>query len=697
MGRSVLTAYSIALAAGVLLWPQTQQNLRGFDEPSTKIELRWEAQARAVPDARRIGDTIRRLSSRPHLAGTPAAKETAEYILALLRGFGLDAHIEQYEAVLPQPRERLLELTSPNHFRARLEEPPVTGDASTSNPEIVPTFNAYSADGDLTAPLVYVNYGVPADYAVLEQRGINVAGRIVIARYGNAFRGAKPKIAAEHGAVGCIIYSDPRDDGYFKGDSYPSGAFRPSEGVQRGSVLDITIHPGDPLSPGWPSEAGSRRIPIAEARTFSKIPVLPISAADAEPLLAALSGPVVPEPWRGALPLTYHFGGSGAIVHLRLTMDNATRPLYDVIADIPGSAESDQIVLFGNHHDAWVHGASDPVAALSAQLETARTLAELRRAGWSPRRSIRMGFWDGEEYGLIGATEYAEKHEDDLAQHLIAYLNSDSSGKGRLVTEGSHSLEALLREAARDVASPGSAKSLLDTWTPPENDRNTAFHLSPLGSGSDYTPFVQHLGIASLNLKFDSEDSGVYHSAYDDFAWYSRFSDTTFTHGQALAQLTATTVMRLADAPVAPFEFTALAGAISQYLGEIEALPRHPDLAAPRAALRAVARTAKLLDAVAPRALKASPATLVRLNQLIGTAERELTLDPGLPDRPWYRHRIYAPGFYTGYSVKTLPGIREAVEARRSDEAAAETARLEQVLRALDRRLSAAIQILESL
>ncbi len=691
----------LALAAPFALHPAIDDAIRGFDPASQAREITWEQQARAIPEAARIGAFIKRLSSRPHLAGTPQSKQTAEAILAQLREYGLDAHIEQFEALLPTPKVRLLEITSPIRLRFKLEEPAIPGDSNSHDAGMIPPYNTYSGDGDVTAPLVYANYGLPNDYEVLADHGIDVKGKIVIVRYAGSFRGTKVKVAHEHGAVGCIIYSDPRDDGYFQGDVYPNGAWRPSDGVQRGSVLDLTLYPGDPLSPGWASEPGSKRLTIAEAQTIMKIPVLPISYADAQPLLANLTGPVAPESWRGALPLTYHLGPGSTNVHMTVVMDNSTRPLYDIVARIPGSDFPDQWVLEGNHHDAWVHGASDPLSGAASLMETARTLAQMTRNGWRPKRTILIAFWDGEEFGLIGSTEWMEKHADELDRKLVAYINSDSTGKGRFRAEGSHSLESFVREIARDVNNPVTGKPLL---TALENNPAHEFRLAALGSGSDYSPFLQHLGIASLDLNFAAEAGGVYHSDYDDFNWFSHFSDTTFAFGRALSQFQTTALMRFADSPVLPFEFGRFASTVERYTDEIEKLPGHapkPDLAEVRAEITRLQETASDLDAAymhaSPNLGSAPPEKLAALNSILFRSERALTIDPGLPRRPWYRHRIYAPGTYTGYDAKTLPGIREAVEAGKPDEAREQAAQVVQVLHALNDRIAEAAGLLNKL
>lgn len=691
-------AFPILLLTGPLtIHSATDDTIRGFDPTAQAQEIQWEQQARAIPEASRVGEFIKRYSNQPHLAGTPQSKQTAEGILAQLKSYGLDAHIETFEALLPTPKTRLIEITAPVKIRLKLEEPAVPEDPNSKDAGMVPPFVAYSGDGDVTAPLVYANYGLPEDYQILHDRGVDVKGKIVITRYGASFRGVKPKLAYEHGAVGCIIYSDPRDDGFFEGDVFPKGPFRPAMGVQRGSVLDLPIYPGDPLSPGWASELGSKRLPLSEAETMQKIPVLPISYGDAQALLQNMSGPVAPESWRGALPITYHLGPGNSVVHMNVVMDNATHPLYDVIATIPGSEFPNEWVVDGNHHDAWVHGASDPLSGAAPLMETARTLAEMGKAGWKPRRTIMIAFWDGEEYGLAGSTEWMEKHADELDRNLVAYINSDSSGKGRFNVSGSHTLEEFVQQVARDVDDPVSGRPLANT---PQRD----FRIAALGSGSDYTPFLQHLGIASLDIRFGSDDSGVYHSNYDDFYWFSHFSDTTFVHGRALAQVLSTALMRLADAEVVPFEFGRFDATVRRYTDEVAALtmPQQKiDFSAIRTQLTNLQRNANDLNTAYSRALPnlaaASAPKLAEVNRMLYRTERTMIVDPGLPGRPWYRHRIYAPGRYTGYAVKTLPGVREAIEAGKPDEAREQIAQLAQVLRSLNEQVAAATALLGQL
>ena len=668
--------------------------LRGFPPEAAATERQWENKFRALPEAARVGRYIERMSREPHLAGTPQSKAVADYVLGLLREWGLDARIEEFEALLPTPGTRRLELVGgPKPFRAKLQEPVVKEDKSSSNQNQVPSYNAYSGSGDVTAPVVYVNYGVPADYEVLAKLGIDVKGKIVIARYGGSWRGTKPKVAQEHGAVGCLIYSDPRDDGYFQGDVYPKGPYRPAEGVQRGSVLDMALYPGDPLSPGFASEKGAKRLPLSEAKTLMKIPVLPISYADATPFLENLEGPVAPVEWRGSLPFTYHIGPGPAKARLKVEMDNSTHPLYDVIVRIPGTELPDEWVLYGNHHDAWVHGASDPASGAAPLLETARSLSELLKQGWKPRRTLILALWDGEEFGLMGSTEWVEKHAEELTRNLVVYMNSDSNGKGKLNVGGSHTLEEFMSEVARDFKDPVTGKPL----TPADDSR---YRISALGSGSDYTSFLQHLGIASLNLGFGGESGGgVYHSDYDSFYWYSHFSDTNFLYGKTLSQVTGTIMLRLADAPLLPFEFGRFTSTVSGYVDEIEKLEKQkgrPNFTELRAEIEQLRKTSASFESAfakaLPRSTSTSAAKLGAVNRLLFRSERALTLASGLPGRDWFKHRIYAPGTYTGYGVKTLPGIREAVEGDRVDEASKQTAEVVAVLKHLNSDLSDAIQ-----
>lgn len=686
----------------LLIFPAfSQAPIRGFGNDQWKSEHEREEKAIAIPQRERMKIYMERMASKPHHAGSAGSRAVADYALGLFKEWGFDAHIESFDALLPYPTSRVLEMTEPVRYRAALKEPVILEDADTSDPNQLATFNAFSATGDVTAPLVYVNYGVAEDYEVLAKLGIDVKGKIAIARYGRTWRGIKPKLAQENGAVGCLIYSDPRDDGYFQGDTYPNGPMRPPQGAQRGSVMDMAIYPGDPLTPGWASVAGAKRIPRGEAKTILKIPVMPISYGDAQPLLEQLRGPVVPEEWRGALPITYHTGPGPAVVRLKLDFDWTNKPVNDVIATMAGGVYKDQWIMYGNHHDAWVNGASDPISGAAALLETARTLAAMRKEGWQPKRTIRLALWDGEEFGLVGSTEWVEKHEEELERKAAVYINSDSNGRGPISAGGSHTLETFMREVLRDLNDPVTQKSLIDRAG--KDGKARGFRLGALGSGSDYVGFLHHAGVASLNLGFGGADAGgVYHSVYDTLDWFRRFSDGELNYGRALAQVMVTTLVRLADAPVLPFEFHTLSRTVHGYLEEIQkeaqqsggAIDVHDALAQlARLHVSSQAYDAELM-AMMKRVGSIAPEKLIRVNEALEHAERTLLLTDGLPHREWYRHQIYAPGLYTGYGVKTVPGVREAVDAKRWEEANQQARRVGQALRAMCAQVEEATRLL---
>ncbi|HLH39635.1 MAG TPA: transferrin receptor-like dimerization domain-containing protein [Bryobacteraceae bacterium] len=689
----------------------------------------WEEKFRAIPDPHNMRDAMQRMSAHPHHVGSPYDKDNAEWLLAKLKSWGLDAQIENFDVLFPTPNQRLVEMVEPVKFTAKLEEPPVAVDpTSNQKEEQLPVYNAYSADGEITAPLVYVNYGVPADYERLARMGVSVSGAIVIARYGASWRGIKPKVAAEHGAIGCIIYSDPRDDGYYLNDVFPEGPERPRDGAQRGSVMDMVLYPGDPLTPGIGATPQAKRLQISEAKTITRIPVLPMSYGDAQPLLAAMKGPVAPPEWRGALPITYHVGPGPAKVHMKLKFNWDIKRLYNVIVRIPGSEYPDEWVIRGNHHDAWVNGASDPLSGAVAELEEMRAFAELLKQGWKPKRTILYAFWDGEEPGLLGSTEWAEAHADDLQKHAVMYLNSDSNGRGFLGASGSHTLENFINGVMKDISDP---ETKLTVWKRLQlrdlegasADRRRELRTRPdlrigaLGSGSDYTAFIDHLGVASLNLGYGGEGGGggVYHSVYDDFYWYTHFADTDFVYGRALAQTAGTAVMRMADADLLPFQFSDFADTVRTYIDELKRLeagqraqveetnreidegvfkaaadprlpydppeknpaPPHLNFAPLDNGIDALTRAAQHYDAARKNATAASVKTV---NAKLIATERDLTDPAGLPTRPWFRHLIYAPGFYTGYGVKTIPGVREAIEQKRWQEADEQIQRVGAVL-----------------
>src|SRR6266853_969472 len=711
-----------------------QAALVGYSPRASQSEREWEAKFRAIPDPANLREYMRRLSARPHHVGSPYDKDNAEWILAHFKEWGLDAHIERFDVLFPTPKVRVVEMLAPTKFTAKLEEPALAVDpTSNQKSEQLPTYNAYSIDGDVTGPLVFVNYGMPEDYEKLYRLGISVKGAIVIAKYLHSWRGVKPKVAAEHGAIGCLIYSEPQDDGYARDNVFPAGPMRPADGVQRGSVMDFaSASPGDPLTPGIGATPDAKRLSLKEAKSITKIPVLPISYGDAQPLLAALAGPMAPDVWRGSLPIPYHVGPGPAQVHLKVAFNWDTKPVYDVIAKIPGSIAPDEWIIRGNHHDAWVNGAEDPISAQVSLLEEARTLGLLLKQGWKPRRTIIYCAWDGEEPMLLGSTEWAEFHADELKQHAAIYINTDGNSRGFLDVQGSNSLENFVNTVARDSTDPeknisvwkrGQAARL--TMGRPE-DRKEArtrpdLRIGPLGSGSDYTTFIDHLGVASLNVGFGGEDDGgIYHSIYDDFYWFTNFSDKDFVYGRALSQTVGTMVLRFADSDVLPYDFSGFADTIHKYSDELKTLlknkqeqvhdrnhdiddgvysaasdPRRPTVAPPKEEVPPFINFAPLdnaqnaLDRSAQhysKVVKAftsgsgSPQSLQALNTKLLMAERKLTNPGGLPRRSWYQHLIYAPGFYTGYGAKTLPGVREGIEEKRYQEAEKEITRVAQAL-----------------
>ncbi len=706
-----------------------EKPLDGFSANSSRAERQWEEKFRAIPKPENMRAYMEHLSARPHNVGTPYDKENAEWIAAKFKEWGLDTHIETFDVLFPTPKERAVELVEGGpKFVAKLEEPTVPQDpTSNQHAEQLPTYNAYSKDGDVTAPLVFVNYGIPEDYEQLARLGVSVKGAIVIAKYGRSWRGIKPKVAAEHGAVGCLIYSDPNEDGFKQGETFPNGPWRPEQGVQRGSVADDPIYPGDPLTPGVGATKTAKRLEVKDSPVITKIPVLPISYGDAKPLLEALGGPVAPRAWRGGLGMTYHIGPGPAKVHLKVKSNWDLKTIYDVIGKIPGSTNPDEWVIRGNHHDAWVNGAEDPISGLVAVMEEARGMSELVQQGWKPKRTIIFCAWDAEEPGLIGSTEWAEEHHDELQKHAVAYINSDTNGRGYLFAEGSHSLEKFINNVARDITDP---ETNLSVWkrhqlfvianASGEQERKEIrnrpdWRIGALGSGSDYGSFQQHDGVAALNIGFGGEDGGgIYHSIYDDFYWYTHFSDTDFVYGRALAQTGGTAVMRLADAELLPFEFGDFTDTIKSYVADVknlankmrnDAIERNRELdeglfsatadprqkpasvAPPReevppylnfapldnaadALTQASAEYRKALDAASANGGGAlASASLAEVNQMLIDNEQQLTLEKGLPGRPWYKHYIDAPGQYTGYAAKTLPAVREAIELKRWKEA----------------------------
>ena len=697
-----------------------QQKIMGFTDANAAKQLDWEKQFDAQLNAKNLDIWMQFITSHPHHVGSPHDKANAEYIANLFKQWGYQTEIANYYVLFPTPKTRLLELLGPKPFKAKLEEPSIPEDkTSGQKTEQLPTYNAYSADGDVTAELVFVNRGVPADYEELEKMGISVKGKIVIAKYGGSWRGIKPKVAVEHGAIGCIIYSDPADDGYAQGDTYPEGPFRRKDGVQRGSVMDMPVYPGDPLTPDRGATKDAKRLDRSEAATIMKIPVLPISYEDALPLLQSLGGEVVPPSWRGALPITYHVGPGKEKVHLKLAFNWDIKPVYDVIAKLQGVEFPDEWVLRGNHHDGWVNGAADPVSGLVSELEEARAIGELVKKGFQPKRTLIYCAWDGEEPALLGSTEWVEDHQEELKQKAVAYINSDGNGRGFIGASGSHTLEPFFNEIISQVIDPqtGStigerrfAKSVVDA---DKNSRNKLLadrhmKLGALGAGSDYSPFLQHLGIVSMDLGFGGESpGGEYHSIYDSYDLFTKFKDPGFQYGVALSKTAGRVTMRLANADVLPFDFNSFYKTLTDYATEVKTLLENArteteaenkmineklfDLAKDpqkvyhsplvkesvpflnfsslENALVQLKTSTEEFQKLYSKAIQLSPEIQAQLNTILYKAERNLLQEKGLPRRVWYKHQVYAPGYYTGYGVKTLPGIREAIEQRNWKEA----------------------------
>ena len=747
----VLVLWQVSSSQTTSNQPSGDATIDGFTREHSRMQREWETKFKNGISPDNLRESMRRLTARPHHVGSPYDKDNAEWMLARFKEWGFDAHIETFQVLFPTPKDRLVELVEPTSFRAKMQEPVLPGDPTTNQTsEQLPTYNAYSIDGDVRAPLIYVNYGNREDYEQLDRLGVSVKGAIVIARYGEGWRGIKPKVAAEHGAIGCIIYSDPRGDGYFNGEDYPKGGWRPQDGVQRGSVMD-TDYPGDPLTPEVGATADAKRLAIREAKTITRIPVLPVSYADALPLLSALKGQVAPEAWRGSLPITYRLGPGPAKVHLRVSSNWDLKPVYDVIATMRGSELPDQWVIRGNHHDAWVNGADDPISGMAAVLEEARMLGELHKQGWNPKRTIIYCAWDGEEPGLLGSTEWVETHLADLQKHAVAYINSDSNERGFLHVSGSHDLERFINAVARDVQDPEKNMSvwkrahlyrIARAANPEQRDevrKRNDLRINALGDGSDYTAFLDHAGISALNIGYGGEDDAdQYHSIYDDFHWYTQFVDPKFEYGKALAQTGGTAIMRLADADLLPFEFSAPADTIAKYVSDlekllkdkqdeikernlelqegvfdatadptktsvpppVEAMPPFLNFAPLKNSLDLFKKSAERYAAALAKAqtngtLNVPQPALEPLNDQLVQIQRLFLNQRGLPQRPWFKHQVYAPGAYTGYGAKPVAAIREYMDQKKWREAESQVPMVSEVLARAAAGIDQAAQVLE--
>ena len=716
MNRSAKTlALSISLISGLASTQSllAAETLLGFDAAGSAAQRALEADFDSRIDAREMEAWLRDLSFEPHHVGSPKGYANAQRLAELFTSWGYATEIAEYEILFPTPKTRELELVSPGSFTASLTEEALDEDPSTSRTQdLLPPFNAFSRDGEVEAELVFVNYGMPADYEVLERHGISVEGKIAIAKYGRSWRGIKPKLAGEKGAIGTLIYSDPLDDGYGQGETYPQGPFKHESAVQRGSVMDMPTYPGDVLTPGIGATPDAVRLDRADAPTITEIPVLPISHKDAMPLLAAMGGDVVPAEWRGGLPITYHMGPGPARVRLKLEFNWTMVTAYNVIARLEGSEFPDEWVIRGNHHDGWNHGAADPISGLVALMAEAKAVGELAQAGNAPARTLIYAAWDAEEPGLIGSTEWVEHHAAELSEHAVAYLNTDGNSRGFINIGGSHTLEKLMGGVTADVIDPQTGVSVdarrramltlegSNARIKNEAKNRAQLRISPLGSGSDYTPFLQHLGIASINIAFGGEaQDGSYHTLYDTYEHYLKFRDPGLYYGVALAQVAGRATLRIANAQRLPFEFAGLTDNIALYLSEIEALTDAlrsgtedtnslidagtydlaldptKNLGAPSSNqpvpyfnFARLHNALTRLDAAATAYEgKVDQPASAEVNRLLYSSERLLTRGHGLAGRPWFKHHLYAPGFYTGYGVKTLPGVRESIEQLQFD------------------------------
>ncbi len=723
MLRRSLLAFSLFLVLAAS--PIAQERIIGFSETGSDVQHALEAKFDGLLNPSDLDGWMKHMTSKPQHVGSPMSKANAEYVADLFNSWGYETEIEVFHVLFPTPLERSLELIAPTRYTAILEEPILAEDATSGVREnMLPPYNAYSADGDVEGELVFVNQGIPADYEELERRGISVEGKIVIAKYGGSWRGIKPKVAYEHGAIATILYSDPRDDGYFQGDVYPKGPYKMAMGAQRGSVADMPLYPGDPLTPFVGAKEDTERMTPEESPTVMKIPVLPISYQDAQPLLAAIEGQVAPASWRGALPITYHIGPGPARVHLKLKFSWDIVPAYNVVARIKGTEFPDEWIMRGNHRDGWVFGAADPISGQVAMLAEAQAIGKLVKQGFKPKRTILFASWDGEEPGLLGSTEWVEYHRDEIDEKMVAYLNTDGSGRGFLGMGGSHTMQAFINQVAGDVEDPQTGVSVLErrrardlangsSTTPESGD----IPINPLGSGSDYSPYLQHMGIASLNIGFGGESGGgSYHSIFDSYDHYKRFGDPNFAYGVTLAKVMGRSTLRLANADILPFRFETFVNHVGVYVEEIEKLvedtrtstEKHNKLVKSGAFKLALDPTESILAPEAKEAVPfisfavvknamvdlvaaakdadtavASAEASAALNVAIAQLERAMASDKGLPRRPWYRHQVYAPGFYTGYGVKTLPGIREAAEELKWDEMNQQMIQVAEMLKAV--------------
>ena len=662
------------------LLAQTSSTLRGFTPANSIIQKKYENAFKQLTSPEICRRELRYLTEEPHLAGTKNSYRIAQYLYNKYQEYGLDARIYEYEVYLPYPIEVRVEMITPTRYLAVGKEDSWEWDKDSYETNIVAGYNAYSPDGDVTADLIYVNRGLPNDYRKLAELGISVEGKIAIARYGGSYRGVKAKIAGEQGAIGLIVYSDPADDGYMKGDVYPRGPWRSADAIQRGTVKYIFQHAGDPLTPGWASTREAHRIPITEAKDLPQIPVAPLAYRDAEPLLKALAGPNVPRGWQGGLPFAYHIGPGLAKVHLRVRSEHKNRPIYNVIAQLKGSESPDQWVILGNHHDAWVYGAADPSSGTASLLEVARCLGQLAKEGHRPKRTIVFASWDAEEFGIVGSAEWAEDLKVELQQKAIAYLNVDMATTGtEFYASAVPSLKPLIKEVAETVMDPRTHQTVYEAWR--QYQENHVPRVGNLGSGSDHSPFIGHLGIPSISMGFYGP-YGVYHAMQDNFYWMERFGDPTFRYHVAMTQIWGIIALRLAGADILPFDYAGYADELLSHLKALQNENKRSTITKDRPErLRALLREWEIIAAdlhkdFTARLASGEPIPTDEINRSLQALEQILTSESGLALRPWFKHLAYAPGLHSGYAAVIFPGIQDALEMKDEEQASIEVDRL---------------------
>ena len=659
--------------------PTAPQTMLGFGPGAAAEESAIEQKFRAIPSPAEERRQHRIFTAEPHIAGSPRNNELARYIAAEWKKQGLeDVRIRRYDVYSTEPRSTFLEMVSPVRYVAGLREQPYAADPDSKNKAVSSAWTGMSISGEVTAPLVYAHSGNPEDYDYLRKQGISVKGKIVLARYSNpySYRGFKALTAQREGAAAILIYSDPAEDGYKKGKVFPDGPWGPESHIQRGAITYDFIVPGDPLTPGWASLPGAKRIAVKDARSLPNIMALPLSWHDAKPLLEHIGGPVAPKDWQGGLPISYHLGGNDAQVHLKIDMDNSIKPYYVVEARIRGSQFPEQWVVMGNHRDAWVFGGVDPSSGTASMMELTRGLGQLLRQGIRPKRTLVICSWDGEEVGLTGSTEWGEQFQDELRQKAVAYINVDSSTSGPNF-EGSAvaSLAPLLREVSHGFQDPASGRSLYEAWkaaverareerkeTGPVTDANLVD--TRIGSGSDHTVFLNHVGMPVIGLDFDGP-YGVYHSMYDDFYWINHFGDPGYRYHTLMSELWGVIALRLANADLLPFDFSEYGDNIGQFVDELAKGKdmSQMDLAPLRSAIANFTNAGRELDAAEQKKLasgKLEPTLEQQVNQGAMRVERNWLNPQGIPGRPWFEHMLYGAR-YT-YAHLELPALTEAVE-----------------------------------